>query len=145
MRRTVCVLIPAVLVTLTDQIIKSQVRSLWVPNSGMLLGLVSAWPPVVLSAIELLTGIAGLILARWMASENRVPGFGLGFSVALSLALSGALTAGIDRLLYGAGIDYINLGDWAYANLGDLATFVGLPISAIMVVFAIFSAEVSYA
>ena len=74
-------------------------------------------------------GVAVLLLAIWMArSETRLAVIGLG------LIIGGAIGNGIDRLAYGAVVDFVLLHgqiggktySWYVFNLADVAIVVGV-------------------
>ncbi len=96
-------------------------------NRGISFGMLNAhpeWMPWILLG---LTGLMTLVLAVWLARTPRtVTRYGL------SLVIGGALGNILDRLCYGAVVDFLDfhLGSlhWPAFNIADSAIFVGVAL-----------------
>ena len=94
-------------------------------NRGVTFGLLSgdgAWNHL---ALALLAAAIAAFLLRWMArAENRLT------AIALGAVVGGAIGNVIDRILYGAVADFLNMSccgianPWAF-NVADIAVFAG--------------------
>ncbi|MEQ1769779.1 MAG: signal peptidase II [Devosia sp.] len=91
-------------------------------NSGISYGLLGDVP---LWAISILVGIALLALAVWWF-RSRDPLVRAG----LALCIGGALSNGLDRVIYGAVADFFHFhwGDWSFYifNIADAAITLGV-------------------
>ncbi len=99
-------------------------------NRGVTFGMLtgeSSWHQVALSVLAL--GVAAFLL-RWMArAENRLT------AVALGAVVGGAVGNVIDRLRFGAVVDFVDMHGWGWHwyvfNLADAAIVLG--VSALVI------------
>lgn len=96
-------------------------------NKGISFGILNdsnPWSPYILSAVAL---VILLLLLRWLRqAENLWAGLGIGF------VMGGAVGNVIDRLRYGAVVDFIDLHamgyHWYTFNLADSAILLGITL-----------------
>jgi signal peptidase II len=94
-------------------------------NRGISYGLFQQSTDIGRWALVVLSFVAAVWLWRWMWRETR------GLTVAsLALVIGGALGNGIDRLVYGAVVDFVHLHygsfSWYIFNIADAAIVVGV-------------------
>jgi lipoprotein signal peptidase len=94
-------------------------------NRGVTFGLLTSdlwWKPIALSAVALV--IAGLLL-RWLARAET-----LRVAIGLGLVLGGAVGNVIDRVRFGAVVDFVHLHaagwHWYVFNVADSAIVCGV-------------------
>ena len=96
-------------------------------NRGISYGLFQQDTPLGRTVLLLVTLAASAFLIRWILREdNRLSLFALG------LVLGGAIGNGIDRLAYGAVVDFVlfHIGSfqWYVFNIADAAIVVGVAL-----------------
>jgi len=96
-------------------------------NRGISYGLFQQDTPLGRAVLLLVTLAASAFLIRWILREdNRLSLFALG------LVLGGAIGNGIDRLAYGAVVDFVlfHIGgfQWYVFNIADAAIVVGVAL-----------------
>ncbi len=98
-----------------------------VRNQGIAFGLQTSISPLIPAAVAL-TGIFFLFYnkVRWSLSSTG--------RLALVLASGGALGNLIDRLRFGAVIDYVDLYVWPVFNVADAAITIGVALLLIAVI-----------
>jgi signal peptidase II len=98
-------------------------------NIGISFGWLQNDNPVAQAALMVVKALAVLALAIWMARSTTVMA-----TIALGLIIGGAIGNGIDRLAYGAVVDFAlfhvqigeNTFDWYVFNLADVAIVAGV-------------------
>lgn len=94
-------------------------------NPGISFGLLSDYPDFVPILITLVTVIITLFLIAWLFSSRR-----LLQKIGLSLIIGGAIGNIIDRINYGAVVDFVDIHiaglHWPAFNLADSAITVGV-------------------
>ena len=103
---------------------------LWLAwNPGISFGWFQSESPLAQFALMAIKAVAVVVLAIWMARSHTFLA-----TVALGLIIGGAIGNGIDRLAYGAVVDFarfhIEIGgntyDWYVFNLADVAIVAGV-------------------
>lgn len=104
------------LVVFFDQLSKFFIRSFfsYTTNTGIAFGLLRGYQPFL---ILITLVIIGIILY-----------YGREYPLALGLLLGGAVGNLLDRLFFGAVIDFIDLGFWPSFNFADSANTIGVAI-----------------
>ena len=100
-----------------------------VRNPGVAFGLFSGYAPALFTVITV-----SLVLLFLIA--NRTHGTSAADRWALSLILGGAIGNWIDRLRFGAVIDFIDFRVWPVFNLADAAITIGVSLYFIRVLFS---------
>ncbi|MGA8898321.1 signal peptidase II [Bradyrhizobium sp.] len=98
-------------------------------NQGISFGWFQNDGPTAQIALMAIKAVAVLVLAIWMARSRTLIA-----SLALGLIIGGAVGNGIDRLVYGAVVDFalfhVQIGDntfnWYVFNLADVAIVAGV-------------------
>lgn len=98
-------------------------------NQGISFGWFQNDGPTAQIALMAVKAVAVLVLAIWMARSRTLIA-----SLALGLIIGGAVGNGIDRLVYGAVVDFalfhVQIGDntfnWYVFNLADVAIVAGV-------------------
>ena len=100
-------------------LIPGVVKLLGIRNTGVSFGLLAGYPEMVALVTLALILLAGLFLRRM-----RLGGLG---ALGAGLMLGGALGNLLDRLIYGAVVDYLKLlfMDFPVFNLADVAILLG--------------------
>lgn len=93
-----------------------------VMNPGVAFGLFKNHAPVLFGVITM-----SLILLFWVANRSHHEA-SLSVRWALSLILGGAIGNWIDRVRFGAVIDFIDFRIWPVFNLADSAITIGVSI-----------------
>lgn len=97
-----------------------------VKNPGIAFGLFSGYTPVLFTVITISLVFLFLI-------ANRSHGTSVADRWALSLILGGAIGNWIDRLRFGAVIDFLDFRIWPVFNLADTAITIGVGLYFIRV------------
>ncbi len=97
-----------------------------VKNSGVAFGLFSGYAPALFTVITV-----SLVFLFLIANRSR--GTSVADRWALSLILGGAIGNWIDRLRFGAVIDFIDFRVWPVFNMADTAITVGVVLYFIRV------------
>ncbi len=98
-------------------------------NNGISFGWLQSDNPLAQTALMAVKALAVLALAIWMARAKTAMA-----AVALGLIIGGAIGNGIDRLAYGAVVDFAllhvqigqNTFNWYVFNLADVAIVAGV-------------------
>ena len=103
-------------------------------NRGVTFGLLAAEPGMTQYLLIGVAGVIALFLLRWMArAETRVT------AAALGAVVGGAVGNIVDRLRFGAVIDFLDAHAWGWHwyvfNLADAAIVVGVVVLVIDALF----------
>src|ERR1700726_3304271 len=98
-------------------------------NVGISFGWLQNDSPLVQIGLMMIKAVAVIVLAVWMARSRTLIA-----TVALGLIIGGAIGNGIDRLVYGAVVDFAllharigeNPFNWYVFNLADVAIVAGV-------------------
>jgi signal peptidase II len=98
-------------------------------NIGISFGWLQNDSPLAQAALMVIKAVAVVALAVWMARSTTVMA-----TIALGLIIGGAIGNGIDRLAYGAVVDFalfhVQIGEntfnWYVFNLADVAIVAGV-------------------
>jgi signal peptidase II len=122
-------LVPGIPVTVAD----GWLALTLVMNPGLAFGLLGSVPPAWRWTIALLSVVALLVLAR--VALRVLPGGGWAGSLAVGLIFGGAVGNLIDRVRFGAVVDFVDVHwrgwHWPAFNVADSAITVGVTVLAL--------------
>lgn len=118
-------------IVLIDQILKYLIKNKFInishiTNTGSLFGLFKG-------ANTILIIFSIIVIIGFFLNWSKIKKLNVWFSISCGLIVGGAIGNLIDRIVYGAVIDFIDLGWWPLFNLADSAISTGIGLLIILI------------